>query len=159
MCALLSVATFGCDKIKGFFTKKRGAAPTQTAAQVDSARRDSVARAQATAQRPPAPPPRQTAPAGPVQDTPYSSPDTGTVAPGMGEKDVYALWGPPMEVRRMGEYTYIYYPNGCERSCGTADVVILQNGLVVDAIVRWPGHAYSGESSSPPGKPPVNSKP
>jgi hypothetical protein len=34
------------------------------------------------------------------------------------------------------------------------DLVILQNGQVVDAVVRWPGHGYSGESSSPPGRAP-----
>jgi hypothetical protein len=72
----------------------------------------------------------------------------------MTERDIYSRWGPPMEVRNLGAFTYIYYPNGCERTCGTADVVILQNGQVVDAIVRWPGHVYSGESSSPPGKTP-----
>jgi len=32
------------------------------------------------------------------------------------------------------------------------DLVTLQNDQVVDAIVRWPGHGYSGQSSSPPGK-------
>lgn len=157
MCALLAVATSGCDRIKGVFTKKRGTA-TQPPAAADSARRDSVARA-AAQPRPQSPPPPAPTVSRPVQDVPYTSQDTGTVAPGMSEREVYALWGPPMEVRRMGEHTYIYYPNGCERSCGTADVVILQNGLVVDAIVRWPGHGYSGESSSPPGRTPVANRP
>ena len=101
---------------------------------------------------PPPPPPGPTANAPRVRDIPYLSEDTGTVAPGMAERDVYTLWGPPMEVRRAAEWTYLYYPNGCERTCGTADVVILQNGQVVDAIVRWPGHGYSGQSSSPPGR-------
>src|SRR5947209_20484254 len=27
--------------------------------------------------------------------------------------------------------TFLYYPNGCEYSCGTADVVFLQKGQVV----------------------------
>jgi hypothetical protein len=84
-----------------------------------------------------------------LRDVPFNSPDTGTIAPGMGEKDVYSLWGPPADVRRQGEYTYLFFPNGCEHSCGTADVVILQNGHVVDAVLRWPGHGYSGQSSSP----------
>ncbi|MGH7568639.1 MAG: hypothetical protein ACREL9_06670 [Gemmatimonadales bacterium] len=79
------------------------------------------------------------------------SEDTGTVDPGMAERDVYSLWGPPAAVRRAGEFTYLYFKNGCEYSCGTMDLVILQNGQVVDAIVRWPGHGYSGLSSSPPG--------
>ena len=159
MCTLLAVATSGCDKIKGVFTKKRGTA-TQTRAAADAARRDSIARAQAAAQQPPpAPPPPAPSAARPVRDMPYTSEDTGTVAPGMAERDVYALWGPPQEVRRAAEWIYIYYPNGCERTCGTADVVILQNGQVVDAIVRWPGHGYSGQSSSPPGRTPAMTQP
>jgi hypothetical protein len=87
-----------------------------------------------------------------VRDVPYDSPDTGTVAPGMSERQVYSLWGRPAAVRREGEYTYLFFPNSCERTCGTLDLVMLQNDRVVDAIVRWPGHNYSGESSSPPGK-------
>jgi hypothetical protein len=72
----------------------------------------------------------------------------------MAERDVYSQWGPPMGVRKMGEFTYIFYPNGCERTCGTADVVTLQNDHVIDAIVRWPGHHYSGQSTSPASMPP-----
>jgi hypothetical protein len=58
-------------------------------------------------------------------------------------------------VRRVGEYTYLFFRNGCEYTCGTMDVVTLKDGHVVDAIVRWDGHGYSGESSSPPGRVPV----
>jgi hypothetical protein len=89
-----------------------------------------------------------------VEDEPYDSADTGTIAPGMAVKDVEALWGPPAALRRAGTFTYLLYPNGCEHTCGTEDVVILQNDQVVDAILRWSGHRYSGESSSPPGKKP-----
>jgi hypothetical protein len=156
LCALLAVTTLGCDKIQQLINKRRGKTPAPTAAK--PATPD-------TTKKPPAPPPptptaaKPAAPAKPVQDTPYDSPDTGTIAPGMAERDVYSLWGPPMGVRKMGEYTYLHYPNGCERTCGTDDVVILQNGQVVDAIVRWPGHGYSGQSSSPPGRKPEPTKP
>lgn len=156
MCALLAVATFGCDKVKGFFTKKRGTTASPTAA-ADSARRDSMARA--TAPQPPPPPPAPALTPAPVQDVAYTSEDTGTVAPGMAERDVYALWGAPVAVRRMGDYTYLYFRNGCEKTCGTMDLVILQTGQVVDAIVRWPGHGYSGQSSSPPDRKPEPTKP
>ena len=84
-----------------------------------------------------------------LRDEPYVSEDTGTIAPGMREKDVYSLWGPPVAVRHYGEFTYLFFKNGCEYSCGTLDVVTLQNGKVVDAIVRWPGHGYEGQSTSP----------
>jgi hypothetical protein len=90
----------------------------------------------------------------PNRDVPYDSPDTGTVAPGMAEKDVYSLWGPPIAVRRQGDMTFLYFRNGCEYSCGTEDVVFLKNGQVVDAVLRWPGHGYSGQSSSPASTPP-----
>jgi hypothetical protein len=90
----------------------------------------------------------------PNRDVPYDSPDTGTVAPGMVEKDIYSLWGAPIAVRRQGDMTFLYFRNGCEYSCGTEDVVFLKNGQVVDAVLRWPGHGYSGQSSSPASTPP-----
>jgi hypothetical protein len=90
----------------------------------------------------------------PNRDLPYDSPDTGTIAPGMAEKDIYSLWGAPIAVRRQGDMTFLYFRNGCEYSCGTEDVVFLKNGQVVDAVLRWPGHGYSGQSSSPASTPP-----
>jgi hypothetical protein len=83
-----------------------------------------------------------------LRDVPYVSQDTGTVYPGMAERDVYSLWGAPVAVRHLGEFTYLYFPNGCEYSCGHLDVVTLQNGQVIDAIVRWPGHGYGGPKSN-----------
>lgn len=113
--------------------------------------------APATAAKP-APPPRPATEPAPVrqvvEDEPYNSADTGTIAPGMSAKDVEALWGPPAALRRAGAYTYLLYPNGCEHTCGTADLVILQNDQVVDAVLRWKGHGYSGQSSSPRALPP-----
>jgi len=106
----------------------------------------------------PAPPPREVTeppPSRPVlEDEPYNSADTGTIAPGMSAKDVEALWGAPAARRSAGAYTYLLYPNGCEHSCGTEDLVILQNDQVVDAVLRWKGHGYSGQSSSPRALPP-----
>ncbi len=119
--------------------------------------------APATAARPTPPPPTRPAPepvpSRPiVADEPYNSPDTGTIAPGMSAKDVEALWGPAAAVRRAGEFTYLLYPNGCEHTCGTADLVILQNDKVTDAVLRWKGHGYSGQSSSPRALPPGRSQ-
>ena len=163
ICALLTVATYGCDtvdkvtaKLKLAWDKVRGRptatqpAPARPATDTAAAR---VAGAQ-QAQRPQAPPPPPPRPQGNVavtRDVPYVSEDTGTIAPGMSEREVYAVWGAPAAVRRAGEYTYLFFENGCEYTCGTMDVVTLQNGAVVDAIVRWDGHRYAGESSSPPG--------
>jgi hypothetical protein len=148
MCALLAVATSGCDKIQSILGRK----PKTTAPPAAPARPpDTLPTAPVAA---PTPPPAPPVAVKPVEDVPYDSPDTGTVNPGMAERDVYALWGPPAAVRRANEYTYLYFRNGCEKTCGTMDLVILQNGQVVDAVVRWPGHGYSGESSSPPGRAP-----
>jgi hypothetical protein len=151
LCALLALSTLGCDKIKQAIDKRRGvnrtpATPTHTATPPG----DTTKRPAPAAAAPP--PPVAVNPPRPAQDTPYDSPDTGTVAPGMSERDVYALWGAPLAVRRSGEYTYLFFRNACERTCGTMDLVTLQNGQVVDAIVRWEGHGYSGQSSSPPGR-------
>lgn len=161
VCVLLAVASGACKK-------EKEQAATTAAAQQDSAA--AVADTGAAAQTPPVTP----APAAPVraippapggasavavQDVPYVSDDTGTVAPGMSEADVIGMWGKPVARSRTGAMTYLYYPNGCERSCGTMDVVFLENDAVVDAVLRWPGHGYSGQSSSPPGRAPAATPP
>ncbi len=171
--ALLAVATTGCDKIKLAIDKIKGRKPaTQTAARPavpsgDTAKRPAAPAPGQPAARPstrePREPPQTVVsrpPQAPVvphpnRDVPYVSEDTGTIAPGMGERDIYSIWGQPVAVRRETEYTYLYFQNGCEWTCGMQDLVILQNGKVVDAVLRWPGHGYSGQSSSPPGKKPV----
>lgn len=157
--AVLSVvgAVLACDIP---FLKRDQAADTTAAAPTTAATQpaDSGAAAAAdTLARPatsPAQAPRQAAPrqvaAQPMMDEPWSPTDTGTVAPGMSRDQVVALWGAPVAERAAGTRSYIYYRNGCEVSCGTFDVVFLENGQVVDAIVRWGGHGYAGTSSSPP---------
>src|SRR5712691_5719328 len=171
ICALLMVATSGCDqvdaakaKLKLAWDKLRGRTTTQAPAPppVRPAPDTAAARVavrqqqqQAAAQHP-RPPKLPQAPGGPLtHDVAYVSNDTGTINPGMSEREIYELWGAPAAVRRVGQYTYLFFQNGCEYTCGTLDVVTLQNGHVVDAIVRWDGHRYSGESSSPPGRVPI----
>ncbi len=89
-----------------------------------------------------------------AQEVPWTPTDTGTVRPGMTRDEVVAVWGAPMTERTIGVWTYMYYRNGCERSCGIHDVVFLENGQVVNAIVRGRGHTYAGMSSSPSGQTP-----
>jgi len=173
ICALLTVATLGCEqvdaakaKLKLAWDKLRGKPTTQVsappparpAADTAAARlaRQQQQAAAAASQRPRSPANPGGGGGGPLtHDVPYNSSDTGTVNPGMTEREVYELWAAPAAVRRIGEYTYLFFRNGCEYTCGTMDVVTLQNGKVVDAIVRWDGHRYSGESSSPPGRVPT----
>ncbi len=90
--------------------------------------------------------------------------DVKTIRPGMTEADVRAAWGAPVTSRKAGDYTYLFYENGCLRTCGTYDLVILQGGQVVDAVVRGKDHHYDGVSSSPADRkphytPPIDSAP
>jgi hypothetical protein len=179
--AVLTVGISGCDKVRPvvdpmivkiqvLIDKVRGRQPPPRVAQrPDTTRRDTTAAAPArmtgpgrqAAQRPatrtstPAPPPSLSqGSSGTLRDEPYVSRDTGTIAPGMKEEQIYALWGAPAAVRRSGDYTYLFFRNGCEYTCGTMDIVTLENDQVVDAVLRWPGHQYSGQSSSPRGTKP-----
>ena len=175
ICALLMVATSGCDqidtakaKLKLAWDKLRGRSTTQspppapvrpaadTAAvrvtsQQERQQQQPEQRTASRGPRPPAAPPGQAL----TRDVPYVSDDTGTINPGMSEREIYELWAAPAAVRRVGKYTYLFFRNSCEYTCGTMDVVTLKDGKVVDAIVRWDGHRYSGESSSPEGRVPV----
>jgi hypothetical protein len=184
--ALLVVGTtLGCDRIKQAIEQRKNRnrtpatqttpqAATQPAADTTQAATAPGAATPADTATPPQHPTPQPAPrrqAAPtpaaratamtpvLHDEPYNSPDTGTVAPGMSQNQVIAVWGPPAAIRHMGDYTYLHFRNGCEYTCGTDDVVILQNDQVIDAIVRWSGHGYSGQSSSPPGRTPVPTPP
>jgi hypothetical protein len=104
---------------------------------------------------PPSQPARQAPPVQmPTTDEPWTPTHTGTVTPGMTRDEVIGVWGPPVTERALGAWTYLYFRNGCEASCGTFDVVFLENGAVVNAIVRGAGHTYSGTSTSPPGQEP-----
>lgn len=69
------------------------------------------------------------------------------VRPGMTAAEVTAAWGAPTSTRTRGDFTYLNYPSSCMPACGTQDVVILQDGKVVDAIARSSNHPYEGPSS------------
>jgi hypothetical protein len=96
----------------------------------------------------PAPPP-----------APMAAPQDNSISPGMSEADVRARWGEPLAVRRANEWTYMFYASGVEHIHRFNDVVLLQNGQVVDAIIRAPGRSYNGQSSSPAGRMPANTPP
>lgn len=71
------------------------------------------------------------------------------IDPGMSRTLVLARLGKPAVERSSGDATYLFYRNGCERTCGMSDVVVLDKGVVVDAVFRSAKHRYSGTSSSP----------
>lgn len=158
----------GCDRIPWIGGGDEEAAVTDTAAVQQSAAPDSsAAQAQAaadttaeaeepaaTAQQAPAQPaPQVRQPTVARRDEPWTPTHTGTINNGMTRAEVVAVWGEPAAERTQGEWLYLFYRNGCEVTCGTADVVMLNQGQVVDAIVRGVGHTYAGVSSSPPGSP------
>ena len=89
----------------------------------------------------------------PPPPAPAPAPDNA-VRPGMSEADVRARWGEPLAVRRSNDWTFMFYESGMESVYRYHDVVFLQGGQVVDAIVRAPGRVYEGQSSSPPHRAP-----
>jgi hypothetical protein len=95
--------------------------------------------------------------AGPVAAKAQDS--TSAIRPGMSEADVRSRWGDPVAKRTSGQWTFMFYRNEMERSVGWYDTVFLQNGQVVDCIARGAGHAYIGQSSSPPGRAPERTLP
>lgn len=151
-----AVVFVGCDKIP-FLSKEEAAEPPQ-AEEVQPAPAETQP-ARAAQQQPPQAPsqreqPAARQPARPRQvslagEEPWIPADTGTIAPGMSRDQVVSTWGAPVVERSLGRWTYMHFRNGCEQSCGTFDVVFLEDGQVVDAVVRGRGHYYSGVSSSP----------
>jgi len=72
-----------------------------------------------------------------------------TIKPGMTEAEVRTALGEPLTVRKLGNMAYMYYRNDCLKRCGTYDVVFLEGGQVIDAILRDSHRKYDGVSSSP----------
>lgn len=75
--------------------------------------------------------------------------EVAAIKPGMTEAEVRSAWGEPLTVRKAGVMTYLYYRNDCLKRCGTYDIVFLEHGQVVDAIVRDRHRRYDGIASSP----------
>ena len=72
-----------------------------------------------------------------------------SIDPGMSQAQVAERLGNPDASRVSGEFTYLFYHNGCIKKCGMDDVVILHKDSVVDAMFRSPEREYTGKSSSP----------
>ena len=81
--------------------------------------------------------------------TPALAQEARVIDPGMSRAQVISELGAPVTVRTAGRFVYLFYPNGCERTCGMQDLVILEDDAVVDAIFRSARRSYSGASSSP----------
>lgn len=81
--------------------------------------------------------------------TPGPGQGPATIDPGMSRAQVVAKLGEPLSTRSYDGHTYLLYRNGCERSCGMSDLVVLDSDKVVDAIFRSRARRFSGTSSSP----------
>lgn len=71
------------------------------------------------------------------------------IDPGMPKAQVVARLGAPAVERTTGDATFLFFKNECHRTCGMNDIVVLNKGVVVDAIFRSAKRRYSGASSSP----------
>ena len=71
------------------------------------------------------------------------------IDPGMTRAQVVERLGKPATERASNGFTYLFFINGCERTCGMNDLVTLKGDSVVDAIFRAPSRVYSGRSTSP----------
>ena len=150
LTAVLASALVGCGSDQEATPPGQPAATPEQAAPTQPA---APPPAQPTATPPPRP--TQTRPAqttAALMNQPWTPVHTGTVSEGMTRDDVIGVWGPPVAERVVGARGYLYFRNGCEVTCGTFDVVFLDGGRVVDAIVRGQGHMFDGASSSPPGR-------
>ena len=78
-----------------------------------------------------------------------------TIKPGMTEAEVRSVWGDPLTVRAIGAHSFLYYKNDCLKRCGTYDIVFLEGGQVIDAIVRDTSRRYDGIASSPTDRKPT----
>ena len=72
-----------------------------------------------------------------------------TIDSGMTQAQVVAALGVPLSARAADGHSYLFYKNGCEKTCGMHDLVVLDSGKVVDAVFRSAARRYSGRSSSP----------
>jgi hypothetical protein len=78
-----------------------------------------------------------------------------SIDPGMTHDQVISRLGGPDEEAVSGSYDYMYYENGCGKKCGIDDLVILENGIVTDAVFRSKTRVFTGVSSSPKDLPPA----
>lgn len=74
---------------------------------------------------------------------------SATIDPGMTKEQVVDRLGEASVMSHAGSFTYLFYDNECEKKCGMDDLVILERGIVSDAIFRSPKRTFTGISSSP----------
>ena len=82
---------------------------------------------------------------------PLAAQDAAVIDPGMTRAEVVERLGKPMNERKSGGHTYLYYRNGCEKSCGMNDVVMLDDGPARHGpFPDRPGYRRSPSGPRPP---------
>jgi hypothetical protein len=71
------------------------------------------------------------------------------IAPGMTKDQVLSRLGNPSEESHSGSFTYLMYDNDCGSKCRMNDLVVLEGGVVTDAVFRSGKGTYTGASSPP----------
>ena len=67
-----------------------------------------------------------------------------TITPGMSSAQVQSILGAPVTTRQAGDWSYLYYLNGCAVRCGSDDVVFMQNDRAVTAVFRTGRRRFAG---------------
>lgn len=77
-----------------------------------------------------------------------AAPAQPLIQAGMTVDQVRAQFGAPAATRAAGEWTYLYYHNGCPNRCGSDDVVFMRDGRVVAAVLRTGRRRFAGPGAA-----------
>jgi hypothetical protein len=72
-----------------------------------------------------------------------------SIDPGMTKEQVLARLGNPSEESHSGSFTYLLYNSDCGAKCRQDDLVVLERGVVTDAVFQSGKRAYTGQSTQP----------
>jgi hypothetical protein len=72
-----------------------------------------------------------------------------SIDPGMTKEQVLARLGNPSEETHSGSFTYLLYNSDCGAKCRQDDLVVLERGVVTDAVFQSGKRTYTGHSEQP----------
>jgi hypothetical protein len=72
-----------------------------------------------------------------------------SIDPGMTKEQVLARLGNPSEESHSGSFTYLLYNSDCGAKCRQDDLVVLERGVVTDAVFQSGKRTYTGQSEQP----------
>jgi hypothetical protein len=72
-----------------------------------------------------------------------------SIDPGMTKEQVLARLGNPSEESHSGSFTYLLYNSDCGARCRQDDLVVLERGVVTDAVFQSGKRTYTGQSAQP----------